>query len=129
MTQESLTFASSPFWPIAIGFFGLGTGYFILGRAGSFWLSPIQPRSRSHDGHVGFLDAWFLPIPHRRYSRASPTRGLRDLTLFTGRLQPTERISRWFIPMGLPSRTAKQDCSRSIFQSRPTSPMRNSIFI
>ncbi|MDQ1406963.1 MAG: hypothetical protein QOG55_2592 [Acidobacteriaceae bacterium] len=25
MTQESITFASSPFLPIAIGFFGLGT--------------------------------------------------------------------------------------------------------
>ncbi|MDQ1405172.1 MAG: hypothetical protein QOG55_801, partial [Acidobacteriaceae bacterium] len=27
MTPQSLTVASSPFWPIAIGFFGLGTGY------------------------------------------------------------------------------------------------------
>src|SRR3989475_4013951 len=29
MTPQTFTFANSPFWPIAIGFFGLGTGYFI----------------------------------------------------------------------------------------------------
>jgi hypothetical protein len=28
MTPQTITFASSPFWPVAIGFFGLGTGYF-----------------------------------------------------------------------------------------------------
>jgi hypothetical protein len=27
MTPQTFSFASSPFWPIAIGFFGLGTGY------------------------------------------------------------------------------------------------------
>jgi len=28
MTPQTIAFASSPFWPVAIGFFGLGTGYF-----------------------------------------------------------------------------------------------------
>jgi hypothetical protein len=31
MTPKKITFATSPFWPVAIGFFGLGTGYFLWG--------------------------------------------------------------------------------------------------
>jgi hypothetical protein len=31
MEAQAFTFASSPFVPVAIGFFGLGTGYFIWG--------------------------------------------------------------------------------------------------
>lgn len=57
MTPQTITFASSPFWPIAIGFFGLGTGYFIWGGQALFWLSEGWPRSRSDHGYVGVLDA------------------------------------------------------------------------
>ena len=35
MTQ--FTFLQSPFLPIVVGFFGLGTGY-LMGRAGPVWL-------------------------------------------------------------------------------------------
>jgi hypothetical protein len=43
MTSQSLTFASSPFWPIAIGFFGLGTGYFIWGGQVLFGYPKASP--------------------------------------------------------------------------------------
>jgi len=42
----------SPFWPIAIGFFGLGTGYFIWGGQALLAIQG-QPRGRSHDGMWG----------------------------------------------------------------------------
>jgi hypothetical protein len=44
MMQQSLTFASSQFWPIAIGFFGLGTGYFIWGGQALFDYPSTSPR-------------------------------------------------------------------------------------
>src|SRR5882757_3823081 len=68
MTPQAFTFANSPFWPIAIGFFGLGTGYFIWGGQALFGYPKSGPESRSHDGDVGFLDARLLPIPHWRIS-------------------------------------------------------------
>lgn len=36
MTPQAFTFANSPFWPIVIGFFGLGAGYFIWGGQALF---------------------------------------------------------------------------------------------
>ena len=36
METQTFTFASSPFVPVAIGFFGLGTGYFIWGGQALF---------------------------------------------------------------------------------------------
>jgi hypothetical protein len=43
MMQQSLTFASSQFWPIAIGLFGLGTGYFIWGGQVLFGYPKASP--------------------------------------------------------------------------------------
>jgi hypothetical protein len=44
MTQQVFTLAaSSPFWPIAIGFFGLGTGYFIWGGQALFDYPKANP--------------------------------------------------------------------------------------
>ena len=54
MTQESLTFASSPFWPIAIGFFGLGTGYFIWGGQALFGYPQSSPEVDRTMGLWGF---------------------------------------------------------------------------
>src|SRR6266852_7770281 len=36
MTPQTFTLANSLFWPVAIGFFGLGTGYFIWGGQALF---------------------------------------------------------------------------------------------
>ena len=36
MTPQTFTLANSPFWPVAIGFFGLGAGYFIWGGQALF---------------------------------------------------------------------------------------------
>jgi hypothetical protein len=36
MMPQTFAFASSPFWRVAIGFFGLGTGYFICGGQALF---------------------------------------------------------------------------------------------
>jgi hypothetical protein len=55
MTPQPFMFASSPFWPVAIGFFGLGTGYYIWCGQALFGYPKGRPRSRSHDGDVGFL--------------------------------------------------------------------------
>ncbi|MGH9357875.1 MAG: hypothetical protein ACRD1O_01715 [Terriglobia bacterium] len=43
MTSQTLTFASSPFWPVAIGFFGLGTGYLIWGGQAVFGFPKPSP--------------------------------------------------------------------------------------
>src|ERR1700676_5392964 len=54
MTQQSLTFDSSPFWPIAIGFFGLGTGYFIWGGQALFGYPKNGPEVDRTMGLWGF---------------------------------------------------------------------------
>jgi hypothetical protein len=43
MEAQVLTFASSPFVPVAIGFFGLGTGYFIWGGQALFGFPKSSP--------------------------------------------------------------------------------------
>ena len=43
MRLQSITLANSPFWPIAIGFFGLGTGYFIWGGQALFGYPKAVP--------------------------------------------------------------------------------------
>src|SRR6202043_2342619 len=60
MTQQSLTFASSPFWPIAIGFFGLGTGYFIWGGQALFDFPKSTPDVNRTMGMWGFWMPGFL---------------------------------------------------------------------
>src|SRR6195256_5036704 len=54
MTPQSLTFASSPFWPVAIGFFGLGTGYFIWGGQVLFGHPKAGPEVDRTMGMWGF---------------------------------------------------------------------------
>ena len=43
MEAQTFTFASSPFVPVAIGFFGLGTGYFIWGGQALFGFPKTSP--------------------------------------------------------------------------------------
>jgi len=64
METQPFSFAASPFVPVAIGFFGLGTGYFIWGWAVPVWFSENEPRSEQNDGNVGVLDAGFHAVPH-----------------------------------------------------------------
>jgi hypothetical protein len=54
MTQQFFTLASSPFWPIAIGFFGLGTGYFIWGGQALFDYPKASPEVDRTMGMWGF---------------------------------------------------------------------------
>jgi hypothetical protein len=45
MESHVFAFASSPFVPIAIGFFGLGTGYLVWGGRALFDLPKRAPKS------------------------------------------------------------------------------------
>src|SRR6266478_3631246 len=54
MTPQTFTFASSPFWPIAIGFFGLGTGYIIWGGQALFGYPKAGPEVDRTMGMCGF---------------------------------------------------------------------------
>jgi len=54
MTPQTFTFASSPFWPVAIGFFGLGTGYFIWGGQALFGYPKAGPEVDRTMGMWGF---------------------------------------------------------------------------
>src|SRR5580692_779908 len=54
MPPQTFTFASSPFWPIAIGFFGLGTGYFIWGGQALFGYPKAGPEVDRTMGMWGF---------------------------------------------------------------------------
>jgi len=63
METQAFTFASSPFAPLAIGFFGLGTCYFI------WWSGPVrisqgQSGSKPESGPMGLLDAGVHAVSH-----------------------------------------------------------------
>jgi hypothetical protein len=57
MTPQTFTFASSSFWPIAIGFFGLGTGYFIWGGQALFGYPKAGPEIDRTIFDLGSQDA------------------------------------------------------------------------
>jgi hypothetical protein len=54
MEAQALTFTSSPFWPVAIGFFGLGVGYFIWGGQALFGFPKPGPEVNRTMGMWGF---------------------------------------------------------------------------
>jgi len=60
MTPQTLTFANSPFWPVAIGFFGLGTGYFIWGGQALFGFPKPSPEVNRSMGMWGFWMPGFM---------------------------------------------------------------------
>jgi hypothetical protein len=60
MEAQIFTFASSPFVPVAIGFFGLGTGYFIWGGQALFGLPKTSPEVNRSLGLWGFWMPGFM---------------------------------------------------------------------
>src|ERR1700761_6637944 len=60
METQTFTFASSPFVPVAIGFFGLGTGYFIWGGQALFQFPKTSPEVNKSLGLWGFWMPGFM---------------------------------------------------------------------
>jgi hypothetical protein len=60
METQALTFANSPFWPVAIGFFGLGVGYFIWGGQALFDFPKAIPEVNRTMGLWGFWMPGFM---------------------------------------------------------------------
>jgi hypothetical protein len=60
MEPHVFTFASSPFVPVAIGFFGLGTGYFIWGGQALFGFPKTSPEVNRSLGLWGFWMPGFM---------------------------------------------------------------------
>jgi hypothetical protein len=60
METEAVTFASSPFVPVAIGFFGLATGYFIWGGQALFGFPKTSPEVNRTLGLWGFWMPGFM---------------------------------------------------------------------
>jgi hypothetical protein len=60
MVSQTFTLASSPFVPVAIGFFGLGTGYFIWGGQALFGFPRTSPEVNKTMGMWGFWMPGFM---------------------------------------------------------------------
>src|SRR5437763_16585945 len=60
MEAQALTFTNSPFWLVAIGFFGLGVGYFIWGGQALFCFPKPSPEVNRTMGMWGFWMPGFL---------------------------------------------------------------------
>jgi hypothetical protein len=60
MEAQTFMFASSPFVPVAIGFFGLGTGYFIWGGQALFGFPKTSPEVNRSLGLGGFWMPGFM---------------------------------------------------------------------
>ena len=60
METQTFTFASSPFVPVAIGFFGLGTGYFIWGGQALLGFPKTSPEVNRSLGLWGFWMPGFM---------------------------------------------------------------------
>jgi hypothetical protein len=60
MEAQGLAFASSPFVPIAIGFFGLATGYLIWGGQALFQFPKTSPEVNKSLGIWGFWMQGFM---------------------------------------------------------------------
>src|ERR1035438_4730527 len=93
METQAFSLAALRFLPVAIGLFGLATGYFILGWAVPVWFSKNQRRSEQNDGNVGPLDAGVQANPHWSFSP-----GWTDL------VQPFPKCGSFYIWLVSPSR-------------------------
>src|SRR5437588_12553421 len=60
METQAFTFAASRFVPVAIGFFGLGTGYFIWGGQALFGFPKTSPEVNRTMGMWGFWMPGFM---------------------------------------------------------------------
>ena len=80
METQAFTFATSPFIPVAIGFFGLGTGYFIWGGQALFGFPKTSPEVNRSLGLWGFWMPGFMQFLTGVYLFA----GLTLFGTFTG---------------------------------------------
>jgi hypothetical protein len=62
METQAFAFASSPFVPVAVGFFGLGTGYFIWGGQALFGFPETSPEVNRSLGLWGFWMPGFMQL-------------------------------------------------------------------
>lgn len=62
METQTFTFAGSSFVPVAIGFFGLGTGYFIWGGQALFGFPKTTPEVNRSLGLWGFWMPGFMQL-------------------------------------------------------------------
>jgi hypothetical protein len=60
METQAFTFAASRFVPVAVGFFGLGTGYFIWGGQALFGFPKASPEVNRTMGMWGFWMPGFM---------------------------------------------------------------------
>ena len=60
METQTFTFAASRFVPVAIGFFGLGTGYFVWGGQALFGFPKTSPEVNKTMGMWGFWMPGFM---------------------------------------------------------------------
>src|SRR6201998_3920563 len=60
METQAFSFAASRFVPVAIGFFGLGTGYFIWGGQALFGFPKASPEVNRTMGMWGFWMPGFM---------------------------------------------------------------------
>src|SRR6201982_2973626 len=67
METQAFSFAASRFVPVAIGFFGLGTGYFIWGGQSFFGFPKSSPAVNRTLGLWGFWMAGFMQLMTRVY--------------------------------------------------------------
>lgn len=58
--MEAFTFASSPYVPVAVGFFGLATGYFVWGGQALFGFPRTDPEVNKTMGMWGFWMPGFM---------------------------------------------------------------------
>jgi hypothetical protein len=62
METQTFTFAASRFAPVAVGFFGLGTGYFIWGCQALFGFPQSSPEVNKTMGMWGFWMPGFMQL-------------------------------------------------------------------
>src|SRR5712672_2442781 len=62
MGTQAFSFATSRFVPVGIGFFGLGTGYFIWGGQALFGFPKASPEVNRTMGMWGFWMAGFMQV-------------------------------------------------------------------
>ena len=94
-----VTFAASVFPPLALGFFGLGTGYLIYGPQELAGWPKRDERGGSRQRRVGHLDARVLPVRlrHDLVYRADVAAGLHGRPpLYMAALAFTAYGIHWF---------------------------------
>ena len=97
MQAQVFTFASSPFVPVAIGFFGLGTGYFIWGGQALFGFPKSSPEVNRTLGLWGFWMPGFMQF------RVNLVQRLRQSGAFVHGFPRLHRLRNPLVRDGLPA--------------------------